>query len=68
MYGNASSLNSSKGKARQGIYDVEKMKGLPVGIQIVGKKWEEEKVVGMMRVVDQALGRRGFGAGSSLAE
>lgn len=49
---------------------MEKMAGLPVGIQIVGKKWEEEKVLGMMRVVDRALGNnnnsRGFGAGSSL--
>jgi Asp-tRNA(Asn)/Glu-tRNA(Gln) amidotransferase A subunit family amidase len=36
---------------------------MPVGIQVVGKKWEEEKVLGMMRIIDNALGSRGFGAG-----
>ncbi|KDQ61771.1 hypothetical protein JAAARDRAFT_31250 [Jaapia argillacea MUCL 33604] len=45
------------------VYDVEKMNGLPVGIQIVGKTWEDEKVLAMMRVVDEALGPRGFGPG-----
>lgn len=33
-------------------------------VQVVGKKWEEEKVIEMMKVVDQALGPRGFGPGS----
>jgi hypothetical protein len=38
---------------------------MPVGIQVVGKKWEEEKVLAMMQVVDEALGKdRGFGPGS----
>lgn len=53
-------------KNRYALYDVEAMKGLPVGVQLVGRKWQEEKVVEMMKVVDQALGKRGFGAGSSL--
>ncbi|KDQ18907.1 hypothetical protein BOTBODRAFT_28382 [Botryobasidium botryosum FD-172 SS1] len=44
-------------------YNPEKMKGLPIGVQIVGKKWEEEKVVAVMDVVDKALGPRGFGPG-----
>lgn len=74
MYGTdtSTSLDSTKGKGggkATGIYDVEKMKGLPVGVQVVGRKWEEEKVVGMMRVVDRALGNDTtgrFGAGSSL--
>ncbi|KAI8996557.1 amidase signature enzyme [Trametes punicea] len=44
-----------------GFYDAEKMAGLPVGVQVVGRRWEEEKVVEMMRVVDGALGPRGFG-------
>lgn len=48
------------------IYDVEKMHGLPVGVQVVGKVWEDEKVVKMMRVVDDALGERGFGRGNLL--
>ena len=42
-------------------YDANVMEGLPVGIQLVGKKWEDEKVVEMMKVVDAALGERGFG-------
>lgn len=45
------------------VYDAEAMEGLPVGVQIVGGKWEEEKVVEMMKVVDRALGPRGFGPG-----
>lgn len=48
------------------VYDPKKMENIPIGVQIVGKKWEEEKVIAMMHVVDQALGPRGFGAGSSL--
>ena len=46
------------------VYNVEKMAGLPIGVQVVGKKWEEEKVVEMMKVVDAALGKRSFGPGS----
>ncbi len=45
-------------------YDVEAMKGLPVAVQIVGRAWEEEKVLELMHVVDQALGPRGFGPGA----
>ena len=52
-----------KGKAP--VYNPEAMKGMPVNIQLVGKKWEEEKVLAMMEVVDTALGKeRGFGPGS----
>ena len=29
-------------------YDATKMQGLPVGVQIVAKPWEEEKVLAMM--------------------
>ena len=46
------------------VYDVKAMAGLPVGVQIAGKPWEEEKVIEMMKVVDNALGERGFGPGS----
>ena len=42
-------------------YDADAMEGLPVGIQLIGKKWEDEKIVEMMKVVDAALGERGFG-------
>ena len=48
------------------VYDSKKMDQIPVGVQIVGKRWEEEKVIAMMHVVDKALGPRGFGPGSSL--
>ncbi|KAF7338607.1 putative amidase PB8B6.03 [Mycena venus] len=47
------------------IYDPVAMQGMPVGIQVVGRKWEDEKVLAMMQVVDAALGKdRGFGPGS----
>ncbi|KAJ8588246.1 amidase signature enzyme [Rhizopogon salebrosus TDB-379] len=46
------------------VYDPKAMQGLPVGVQVVGKKWEDEKVLAMMHVVDEALGPRGFGPGS----
>lgn len=47
------------------VYDPVAMAGIPVGVQIVGKKWEDEKVLEMMKVVDEALGTtRGFGPGS----
>lgn len=46
------------------VYDADAMAGLPVGVQVVGRRWEEEKVLGMMRVVDRALGPRACGPGS----
>ncbi|KAG2362887.1 amidase signature enzyme [Suillus spraguei] len=46
------------------VYDPKAMEGIPVGVQLVGKKWEDEKVLAMMHVVDAALGPRGFGPGS----
>jgi hypothetical protein len=50
-------------------YDPVAMAGIPVGVQIVGKKWEDEKVLQMMKVVDDALGTaRGFGPGSWKAQ
>lgn len=51
-------------KGKTPIYDAKKMAGLPVGVQLVGRKWEDEKVVEMMKVLDSALGDRGFEAGS----
>lgn len=49
------------GQGRFGYYNPEKMAGIPVGVQVVGRNWEEEKVVEMMKVVDHALGPRDFG-------
>lgn len=37
-------------------YDAEKMHGLPVGVQVVGKAWEEEKVLEMMKVLVGLIG------------
>jgi len=32
--------------AKKPIYDPEGMNGIPVGVQVVGRKWEDEKVIG----------------------
>jgi len=51
--------------AKNALYNPEAMKGMPIGIQLAGRRWEEEKVLAMMHVVDEALGKdRGFGPGS----
>lgn len=42
-------------KLYDGVYDAEKMHGVPVGVQIVGPAWHEEKVLKMMKVLDEAL-------------
>ncbi|OKL63531.1 hypothetical protein UA08_01204 [Talaromyces atroroseus] len=40
-------------------YDAEKMAGLPTAVQVVGRRWEEEKVVGYMTAVESALEQAG---------
>ena len=40
-------------------YDAVKMEGLPVAVQIVGRRLEEEKVVACMERVEKALEERG---------
>lgn len=37
-------------------YDATKMHGLPVGVQIVGRSFEEEKVLAVMKIVEDAMG------------
>ncbi|KAH6853492.1 amidase signature domain-containing protein [Chaetomium sp. MPI-CAGE-AT-0009] len=37
-------------------YDAERMHGLPVGVQVVGRRLEEEKVLAVMKRVEDALG------------
>jgi Asp-tRNA(Asn)/Glu-tRNA(Gln) amidotransferase A subunit family amidase len=51
------SLRKMNGVARgaYGLYDAEKMHGLPVAVQVVGRRLEEEKVLGFMKVVEDAL-------------
>ncbi|KAK3676377.1 hypothetical protein LTR78_003653 [Recurvomyces mirabilis] len=39
------------------LYDAEKMDGLPLSVQIVGQKLEEEKVLGVANVVEDILRR-----------
>ncbi|KAJ3478796.1 hypothetical protein NLI96_g9508 [Meripilus lineatus] len=41
------------------MYDADAMHGLPVGVQVVGKRLEEEKVIAGMRVVEAALAKKG---------
>lgn len=36
-------------------YDARRMHGLPVGIQIVGQRLQEEKVLGYMSIIEEAL-------------
>jgi fatty acid amide hydrolase len=36
-------------------YDAAKMAGLPTAVQVVGRRWQEEKVLGYMAAVEQAL-------------
>jgi Asp-tRNA(Asn)/Glu-tRNA(Gln) amidotransferase A subunit family amidase len=38
------------------LYDADSMHGLPVAVQIVGQRLEEEKVLAIMERVEAALG------------
>ncbi|KAL7419251.1 hypothetical protein Q5752_006088 [Cryptotrichosporon argae] len=33
-------------------YDAERMHGLPVGVQVVGRQWDDERVLAAMRIVE----------------
>lgn len=41
------------------LYDADAMHGLPIGVQVVGRRLEEEKVLAGMRVVQEALAANG---------
>lgn len=41
-------------------YNAEDMHGLPVGVQVVGQRLEEEKVLVGMQRIEKALGSRAF--------
>ena len=62
--GNGSKLLEKALYGPDGAYDVQAMDGLPVGVQIIGEAWGEEKLLGIMHMVDAALGPRGFGPGA----
>lgn len=38
------------------LYDANEMHGLPVGVQVIGRRLEEEKVLALMKRVEDALG------------
>ena len=40
-------------------YDADEMAGLPVGVQVVGRRLEEEKVLAVMERVEDALDKHG---------
>ena len=54
-------LRGLNGVARgaYGLYDAERMHGLPVGVQVVGRRLEEERVLGWCDRVEDALERAG---------
>jgi len=37
------------------LYDLESMAGMPIGVQVVGKRLEEERVLGAAKVIDQLI-------------
>ena len=42
------------------LYDAEAMHGLPVGVQVVGRRLEEEKVLAIMKRLESALGEQKY--------
>lgn len=55
------SMKSLNGVARGAyrLYDANAMDGLPVGVQIVGRRLEEEKILAITEVVEDALHQHG---------
>ena len=43
------------------IYDADAMHGLPLAVQVVGGRFEEEKVLAGMKVIERALWESGKG-------
>lgn len=48
---------------KNAVYNAEKMAGLPIAVQIIGRAWDDEKILEIMDLTDKALGPRGFGPG-----
>jgi Asp-tRNA(Asn)/Glu-tRNA(Gln) amidotransferase A subunit family amidase len=42
------------------LYNADAMHGLPVGVQVVGRRLEEEKVLAIMERIEDALGDEKF--------
>ena len=51
-------------KGTNPLYKPEAIEGMPISIQVICNKWEEEKLLRIMSLIDQTLGNRGFGPGS----
>lgn len=43
------------------MYDADKMHGLPVGVQIVGRRLQEEKVLEGLKLIERLLQEDGKG-------
>lgn len=55
---NTSKLNGVAQGAYK-LYDADAMHGLPVGVQVVGRRLEEEKVLSIMGTVEGVLREQG---------
>lgn len=53
-------MNNIARTAYSAVYDADKMHGLPLGVQIVGRRLEEEKVLEGMKVIEEALRKKGM--------
>ena len=42
------------------LYDADAMHGLPVAVQVVGRRLEEEKVLAIMKRIEDALGEQKY--------
>lgn len=42
------------------LYSADDMHGLPVGVQVVGRRLEEEKVLSVMKRIEDALGEERY--------
>ena len=59
---------NSVAKGAYSVYDAQKMHGLPLGVQIVGRRLEEEKVLEGMKVAEAALKEAGLSSNVGLVE
>ena len=45
-------------RAVHDLYDADAMHGMPVGVQVVGGRFQEEAVIAGMKLIEHALGAR----------
>ncbi|EEQ32875.1 putative amidase [Microsporum canis] len=48
-------VDSAVSRGAWKYYDADAMHGLPIAVQVVGRRWHEEKVIGCMHAVEKAL-------------